>query len=137
MSMLPQPKHQSQRTLAHVLVVEDEVVVRAVLAEEVRAAGFVVIEASCADDAIAFIRANGSVDLVFSDVQMPGKLDGQELAKILGREHPDIPVILTSGNPDIATQVQTVPFLKKPYRIAQVMTLIFSMLNLDPSENRL
>jgi DNA-binding NtrC family response regulator len=132
MSLQSQPNLQPEQSLGCVLVVEDEVVVRAILANELRSANFVVIEASCADDAIAFLRSNARADLVFSDVQMPGRLDGQQLAKLINRDYPDTPVILTSGNIDIAVQVKTVQFLKKPYRIAQGVKLIFSTLDLTP-----
>jgi CheY-like chemotaxis protein len=133
----PQPEPSPERRFAHVLVVEDDVLIRAVLADELRSEGFAVIEASCADDAMAYIRAGGPVDLVFSDVQMPGMLDGRQLAALVATDYPDIAVILTSGNTDLASQLQAVPFLRKPYRIAQAIGLVFSILNLTPPEGSL
>ena len=103
--MVPHP--QPQRCVAHVLVAEDDVLVRVALAEELRAVGFAVIEASCADDALAFIRAGGKVDLVFSDIHMPGVIDGRQLAELIARDHPGIPVILTSGDIQLGASVST------------------------------
>jgi two-component system, response regulator PdtaR len=94
--MVPQPLLRP--STARILVVEDEVLICAVIAEELRAAGFSVIEAGRADEALAYIKAGEQVDLVFSDIQTPGSLNGLQLAKTLRDKYPDIPVILTSGN---------------------------------------
>lgn len=132
--MVPQP--QQQPGVAHVLVVEDDILVRVVLAEELRAVGFAVIEASSADDALAYIRAGGKVDLVFSDIQMPGVLDGRQLAAMIATDYPAIPVILTSGDAQLGASVTTELFVDKPYSIARIVTLFFSVLGLLPPEGR-
>ena len=130
--MVPQPQPQPQRGVAHVLVAEDDVLVREALAEELRAVGFAVIEASCADDALAYIRAGGKVDLVFSDIQMPGVLDGRQLAELIARDHPGIPVILTSGDTQLGSSVSTGLFVAKPYSTAYAVKLFRSVLGLPP-----
>jgi two-component system, response regulator PdtaR len=94
--MVPQPRLQPRT--ARILVVEDEVLIRAVIAEELRLAGFSVIEAGRADEALTYIKAGEQVDLIFSDIQTPGSLNGLQLAEALRDQYPDIPVILTSGN---------------------------------------
>lgn len=132
--MVPQP--QQQPGVAHVLVAEDDILVRVVLAEELRAVGFAVIEASSADDALAYIRAGGKVDLVFSDIQMPGVLDGRQLAAMIATDYPAIPVILTSGDAQLGASVTTELFVDKPYSIARIVTLFFSVLGLLPPEGR-
>jgi CheY-like chemotaxis protein len=79
-----------------VLVIEDEVLVRMVIADYLRECGFRVVEASTADEGMRVLKTNERVDIVFSDVQMPGSLDGFELAQWLraraaGREsHSDL-----------------------------------------------
>lgn len=128
--MVPQP--QPQPSVAHVLVAEDDVLVRVALAEGLRAVGFAVIEASCADDALAYIRAGGKVDLVFSDIQMPGMLDGRQLAELIARDHPGIPVILTSGDIQLGACVSTCLFVAKPYSTAHAAKLFRSVLGLPP-----
>src|SRR6202034_3122259 len=78
---------------ARILVVEDEVLIRVVIAEELRLAGFSVIEAGRADEALTYVKAGEQVDLVFSDIQTPGPLNGVQLAEILRDRYPYITVI--------------------------------------------
>ena len=78
-------------------MVEDEILVRAVAAANLRDCGFDVVEAGNADEAIRVLQAGIRVDIVFSDVNMPGSLDGFGLALWLRRERPDLKFILTSG----------------------------------------
>ena len=78
LGMVPQPL-QPART-ARILVIEDEVLTRALIAEELRLAGFSVIEADRADDALTYIKAGKQVDLVFSDIQMPRFARRRQLA---------------------------------------------------------
>jgi CheY-like chemotaxis protein len=120
--MLPQPL-LLLRT-ARILVVEDEVLIRALIAEELRLAGFSVIEAGRADEALTFIKSGEQVDLVFSDIQTPGSLDGLQLAETIHDKYPDIPVILTSGNSE--PKYVGIPwlFVPKPYDVAQTIALI-------------
>ena len=82
---LPQPR------AAPILVVEDEVLTRAIMAEELRLAGFSVIEADRADEALTYIKSGEQVDLVFSDIQTPGSLDGLQLAQTLWGKYPNLP----------------------------------------------
>lgn len=131
--MMIQPK--PEKGLVHVLVVEDEVVVRALLAEELRSAGFAVIEAGNADDALVYMRSSGPVDLVFSDVQMPGSLDGLQFADQVRNDYPTIPIILTSGDGSMASRVNTGHFISKPYKITSAIALVFSTLGLTPPES--
>ncbi len=81
-----------------ILVVEDEVLVRIAAAEYLRAAGYTVMEAADADEAIRLMTAAPSIDLVFSDVHMPGAMDGYGLRAWILRERPRVKVLLTSGS---------------------------------------
>ncbi len=85
------------RTLPTILVVEDEVLVRIATAERLRAAGYAVMEAANAAEAVRLMGAAPSIDLVFSDVHMPGSMDGNELRAWILRERPHIKVLLTTG----------------------------------------
>jgi PAS domain S-box-containing protein len=80
-----------------ILVVEDDPAVRAVASGMLRDLGFQVREADTAPAALDSIDRGGPVDLVFSDVIMPGGMNGVELARELARRRPDLPVLLTSG----------------------------------------
>jgi two-component system, response regulator PdtaR len=116
---------------ARILVVEDEVLIRFVLADELRLAGFTVIEAACAAEALAYIAAGGAVDLVFSDVHMPGSLDGLDLARLLRAQYPLLPIILTSGNPGSQSLEGLAMFVAKPYGIERALSIIFETLGLQ------
>ncbi len=94
-------------------------ITRMALAEDLRDAGYSVVEASNADEAMAYLNTGSQIDLVFSDVTMPGSMDGLELARRLHVERPLLPVILASGGTErIAT------FITKPYRMEQVLSVI-------------
>ena len=83
---------------ATILVVEDDVFVRMTLAEQLRGAGYRVLEASNADEALDLLRDRSlAVRLLLSDIRMPGKLDGVGLALAVRFQYPDIKIVLTSG----------------------------------------
>jgi two-component system, response regulator PdtaR len=124
--MVPQPL-QPART-ARILVIEDEVLTRALIAEDLRLAGFSVIEADRADDALTYIKAGKQVDLVFSDIQTPGLLDGVQLAEALRDKYPDILVILTSGNAEPKHVGTLWTFVPKPYDVTQTIALMSAIL---------
>lgn len=75
----------------HVLVVEDEPLLRSLLADEMREAGFTVVEAASADETLDYLHGNRDIDLVFSDIQMPGSLNGIGLAASLHARDPMLP----------------------------------------------
>src|SRR5262245_10337602 len=82
---------------AVILVVEDEVMLRLAASYHLRGAGFTVIEAANADEAVRVVGASKSIALVFSDLTMPGEMDGYALARWISREHPHIKVLMTSA----------------------------------------
>ena len=71
--------------------------VRMPIAEYLRDCGYNVLEAADASEAIAAVDAEGPVSLVFSDIRMPGKMDGVRLAEWFQSHYPEVPVLLTSG----------------------------------------
>jgi CheY-like chemotaxis protein len=101
-----------------ILVVEDEALVRMlasdILTEE---GGYRVIEAVNADEALTLLEVRHDVRLVFTDVDMPGTLNGFALARIVDMRFPGIQVIVTSGRtrPGIGDLPKGMPFLPKPY----------------------
>ncbi len=118
------PEVQLRHGQIRVLIVEDDVLVRAFVSDELRAAGFQVIEAADADEAWSFLGAGSPVDVVFSDVQMPGSMDGIELARRACRLQPAIRVILTSGRVHPGQVPGLAGFLPKPYRLERLVDLI-------------
>ena len=85
----------SYRTL--ILVVEDDPAVRAVAVETLEIEGFKVIEAPSADYAVTILQARDDIHVVFTDVTMPGHLNGFDLAQLAKSLHPNISLIVTSG----------------------------------------
>jgi CheY-like chemotaxis protein len=115
-----------------VLVVEDESMVRMPIAEYLRDCGYNVLEAADASEAIATMRAEGPVSLVFSDIRMPGKMDGFGLAEWFQSHHPSVPVLLTSGynggrNLPV-DRISRTRFIEKPYSQTQVARQIAALL---------
>ncbi|HEY0183824.1 MAG TPA: response regulator [Rhodopila sp.] len=115
-----------------VLVVEDEMMVRMPIAEYLRDCGYNVLEAGDANEAIATMNAEGPVNLVFSDVRMPGKMDGFGLAEWFRSHFPSVPVLLTSGYNGgrslAAASIPGVRFIEKPYSQTQVARRIATLL---------
>lgn len=107
-----------------VLVVEDEVVVRMGIALELAMSGFTVLEACCADEALELLASGQQVDVVFSDIHMPGRLDGLGLRASLLRSHPHLPVIMTSGHTVPSREDGEILFVPKPYLCRMVIRVI-------------
>jgi CheY-like chemotaxis protein len=109
-----------------VLVVEDEPLVRIGALENLADAGFEVIEASNADEAIAILERRPDIHVVFTDIQMPGSMDGLRLAHFVRHRWPPIKIIATSGHAQIAEDdlPQGGRFLRKPYTHDEVARTI-------------
>jgi CheY-like chemotaxis protein len=106
-----------------VLVVEDEFLVRAMVSEYLREHGYEVVEAADAAEALAVFEAGAPVHIVFSDVQMPGGMDGAMLADVVRLRY-RIPVLLTTGDYARAAAVSladTIMLLPKPYALEEVV----------------
>lgn len=109
-----------------VLVVEDEAAVRLLIVMHLEESGFCVIEAASAEQAIARLTEDDAA-VVFSDIEMPGAMDGVDLARWIARERPRSKVLLTSGRP-VPAAVRAWPFVAKPYRLERVEQQLRQML---------
>jgi CheY-like chemotaxis protein len=106
-----------------VLVVEDDSLIRLTAVEMVEAAGFDVVEAGNADEAMEILGSRPDIAVVFTDIQMPGSMDGLKLAaKIRGR-WPPIKIVATSGIVNVrkVDLPEGGRFLPKPYSSAQII----------------
>lgn len=104
------------------LVVEDEILIRAAVAEYLRISGYTVVEAADAAEAIAVFVSGEPIDVVMCDVEMPGTMDGLGLARWINRHHSALPVLLTSGR-GVALSAGKKPaysFIAKPYRLEEL-----------------
>jgi CheY-like chemotaxis protein len=120
------PAPEGRRSPACVLVVEDEILIRVLIAEELRAEGFSVIEAATADEALSYFQAGFQVDLVLSDIELPGILNGLDLIRRLRAEAPDLLTVLTSGYSPSFHEADA--FLQKPYDVKQAVALVVTLL---------
>ena len=84
-----------------VLIVEDELLLRINAADMIAAAGFEVVEAANADDAIEILESRRDITVVFTDIQMPGSMDGLKLARAVRGRWPPIKIVATSGLVDV------------------------------------
>lgn len=131
--MLPAGQLSDTFTPNQVLLVEDEPIIRMLLAEELRAVGLKVVEASNADEAWAFLQAGGKPDLILSDITMPGSMDGVELMSRVIKNYPYIKRIITSANPGPRNILELGRFLPKPYRLEAASKMTLETLRLNPS----
>jgi CheY-like chemotaxis protein len=112
------------------LVVEDEVLIRFDISDYLRAEGYEVLEASTAQEAIKILQGVRPVALVFTDVQMPGPLNGLDLADYVIRNHPDVKILVTSGHIRSAELPQGLgQLIEKPYRPSQIAGLVRNALS--------
>lgn len=124
------------RSKATILVVEDEALLRFMLCDQLRDVGFTVVEAADGEEALRYIAAGGAADLVFSDVHMPGPVDGLNLARLLRQIRPSLPIMLTSGLADPGTLSEFGAFVPKPYRYEQIVLSIRELLKRTGDESR-
>lgn len=120
MTAIPRPAGSS------VLVVEDEGLVRMIAVDILEEAGFEVLEAPCADAAWTILEARPEVGVLFTDIDMPGSMDGLALAGRVAARWPHIRLVVTSGR--YALRDGDMPddgrFLGKPYRPGQLLQAI-------------
>ena len=120
----PAQKVDAAPSMRTVLVVEDEPLVRDTIVHELEEAGFSVLEAETAEAGLAILNER-PVCLLFTDIRLPGSMDGWGLAEAARALHPDLPVIYATGF--TAEGPRLVPksvFLQKPYRPSAVLSVI-------------
>lgn len=134
--MAPAPKREPEQAPPTVLVVEDEVLVRLAVCDYLRDCGYRVLEAGNADEAIGILGAGFHVDVVFTDIKMPGSLDGFDLARRVRRSRPGVGIILVSGvhrAADVARDLcEDGPLLPKPYSFSEVENRIRTLVAKRP-----
>lgn len=120
-------------TVSHapvVLIVDDEPLLRMLAVEAAEDAGFTTLQAADADEAVSLLEANPDVALLFTDINMPGTMDGLALAHVARNRWPTIKILVVSGQ--VRLRPSDLPpdscFLGKPYRteamIAELRLLV-------------
>lgn len=105
-----------------VLVVEDEFLIRVMITDELRHAGYEVVECGTADEAIDVLRSGVGIGVMFTDIRMPGSMDGASLVQAARREFPAMKIVTTSG--EKRPETLTGQFVPKPYSPRSVVRLI-------------
>jgi CheY-like chemotaxis protein len=126
---MPNATENSARPV--VLIVEDEVLLRMHATAVIEAAGFDTVEASNADDAIAILEARKDIRIVFTDIEMPGSMDGLKLSRAVRDRWPPIEIILTSGkrHPQADDLPERGQFFPKPYNPDALIATITQFAN--------
>jgi two-component system, response regulator PdtaR len=110
--------------MATVLVVEDEFLIREFISEELELAGFTVLSAAHAEGAITLLESRSDIRLVFTDVDMPGSMDGLKLAAAVRDRWPPVHIIITTGKIRPFDVPVGALFVPKPYAGTQVVLAI-------------
>src|SRR6202790_2853821 len=116
--------------VANVLVVEDEMVLRMRAVDIVEDAGFCPVEAVNADQAISILESRSDISLLFTDIQMPGSMDGLKLAHAVHDRWPSIKIILVSGQvkPSETDRPADSRFFGKPVEVKQMIAEMQEMI---------
>jgi two-component system, response regulator PdtaR len=127
--------------MARILVVEDDVLLRYSLCAWLRNRGNDVTEAATGDEAKTILSSLAEVDLVVTDMQMPGATDGASLARYIRSAFPALPVIIVSGNASSPAATDAAAFFRKPYDLDAVSACIATLLPrrsdmLQPAKDR-
>jgi CheY-like chemotaxis protein len=109
-----------------VLIVEDEFLLRMDAVDTIEAAGFEAIEAANADQAIEILESRRDITVVFTDIHMPGSMDGLKLARAVRGRWPPIKIVATSGHAHVTETdlPEGGRFLAKPYSSVQVTDVL-------------
>jgi CheY-like chemotaxis protein len=113
-----------------ILIVEDEVFIRLALADDLMDAGFVVLQAFNAAEALQVLEASVAVDLLITDIRMPGPMDGLGLATYVRATWPLLKIMFISGNlTDLPADPPADALFEKPYFQAAVIARVRQLLN--------
>lgn len=118
------PEH---RIAPRILMVEDEPLLLEVITADLEDAGFSVLPAATAEVALNILKAEAAVDLLFTDIRLPGEMDGWQLAEAARTLRPGLPVIYATGFTQTPPRlIEGSLFFTKPYRAAALIKAIRS-----------
>jgi CheY-like chemotaxis protein len=120
---------ESEKAKDLILVVEDEALIRMNSADVIRDLGFEVMEAVDADDAVELLESVSGITVVFTDIQMPGSMDGLLLAAVVRDRWPPIALLVTSGKlcPASSDMPAGTRFISKPYSSSELREQLHSL----------
>jgi CheY-like chemotaxis protein len=121
-----EPEARTDKTT--VLVVEDEVLIRMMIADALREQGLAVVEASDSDEALTVLQSSLPIRLLLTDIRMPGEIDGLALARLARVARPGLKVIVTSSHLGAAFAGIADAFFSKPYNLRVVAKRVKELL---------
>jgi len=109
-----------------VFVVEDEALLRLTVCDGLAFEGYEVLAAATADEAIEILESRNDISTIFTDIEMPGSMDGLRLAAVVRDRWPPVNIVVTSGkmNPRGAQMPKNAQFIGKPYQTADVLSAL-------------
>jgi two-component system, response regulator PdtaR len=110
-----------------ILVVEDDRLLNLVASDDLERSGYEVISAFDADQAIDILESRDDIRLLFTDIDMPGSMDGLKLMAAVRDRWPPIPIIVTSGKHAPCELPERTSFVPKPYRAEHVLQTIAAL----------
>ena len=121
---------QEHKDLLSVLLVEDEVLVRLSIAEDLRQGGLTVLEAAHADEASTILASHApGIGVVVTDIQMPGSMDGLALARLIRERYPSLRIaVLSAASPKVLATVPADIVLTKPHSPSQLVKQVVVLL---------
>ena len=119
--------NHASATARSVLLVEDEVMISNLVSGCLTESGFRVHEVTTADEALRYIKSGASVDVLFTDINLPGSMNGAELAEHARQLRPEMPIVYVSGRYKLSEVSPLVPrslFVAKPYDPDDICALL-------------
>ncbi|KAA2237988.1 response regulator [Salinarimonas soli] len=117
-----------------VLVVEDEALLRDVVAQEMRDHGYEVEEAETGEIAVAMLERCAAFDALFTDIRLPGSVDGWQVAKAFRARFPAAPVFYATGYSSTRDEVDRSMFFRKPFKLPQLILCLKAQLGETPAD---
>jgi CheY-like chemotaxis protein len=118
-----------------VLIVEDDTLVRLLAVDIVEEAGYIALEAADADEAVSILEARSDIAVLFTDINMPGSMDGLKLAHAVRNRWPPVKIIMVFGQ--VRLTASDLPpnthFFPKPYQTSQMVSQLRALMG-GPSE---
>jgi DNA-binding NtrC family response regulator len=111
-----------------VLVVEDEAIIRIEAVQMIKDAGYAALDVPSTDDAIKILESRSDIRAVFTEIRVPGRLDGMHLARAIAERWPSVRLIATSSVPKIDNFPADWRYIPKPYESGQIAAALRALL---------
>jgi CheY-like chemotaxis protein len=120
---------------ATILVVEDDELQRLLLVDMLRGRGLTVVEAASAQEALKQLDFNTDIQLIFTDIQLSGEIDGLDLLRVVNVRWPHVSMLSTSGQirPHFGEMPINARFLPKPFLLCEVVRYLDELLGIEPN----